>query len=57
MVVFGTKAYVVNSPLPLPRGQPIIEDKVSSLSPSGSEDTNLDNGLQLARRHVQHLSR
>lgn len=49
VVVFGTKAYVVNSPLPLPRGQPIIEDKISSLSPSGSEDTNLDNGLELAR--------
>lgn len=49
VVVFGTKAYVVNSPLPLPRGQTIIEDKISSLSPSGSEDTNLDNGLELAR--------
>ena len=49
VVVFGTQAYVVTGPLPLPRGQAIIEDKVSSLSPSGSEDTNLDNGLQLAR--------
>jgi len=49
VVVFGTKAYVVNSPLPLPQGQPVIEDKISSLSPSGSEDTNLDNGLELAR--------
>ena len=29
VVVFGTKAYVVNSPLPLPQGQPIIEDKIS----------------------------
>jgi uncharacterized membrane protein len=49
VVVFGTRAYIVNSPLPLPRGQPIIEDRITSLSPSGSEDTNLDNGLQLAR--------
>lgn len=49
VVVFGTQAYVVNSPLPLPRGQPIIEEKITSLSPSGSEDTNLDNGFQLAR--------
>jgi hypothetical protein len=49
VVVFGTKAYVVNSPLPLPRGRSVIEDRITSLSPSGSEDTNLDNGLQLAR--------
>lgn len=48
VVVFGTKAYVVNTPLPLSRGQTVIEDRITSLSPSGSEDTNLDNGLQLA---------
>ncbi len=49
VVVFGTKAYVVNSPLPLSREHAVIEDRITSLSPSGSEDTNLDNGLQLAR--------
>jgi len=49
VVVFGTKAYVVSSPLPLSRGRAAIEERITSLSPSGSEDTNLDNGLQLAR--------
>jgi uncharacterized membrane protein len=48
VTVFGTKAYVVNDPMPLAIGRPIIEDRIASLSPSGSEDTNLDNGLQIA---------
>ena len=49
VVVFGTNAYVVTNPLPLPMGQSVIEERIISLSPSGSENTNLDNGLQLAR--------
>jgi hypothetical protein len=48
IVVFGTKAYVINAPMPLSKGRTIMEDRIASLSPSGSEDTYLDNGLQLA---------
>ncbi len=48
LVVFGTKAYDVQDPIPLYRGRTILEDRIASLSPTGTENTYLDNGLQLA---------
>jgi uncharacterized membrane protein len=48
LVVFGTKAYHVLDPMPLSKGRSILEERISSLSPSGTENTYLDNGLQLA---------
>jgi uncharacterized membrane protein len=48
VVVFGTKAYVVSSPIPLSRGRTILEERIASLSPSGPENTYLDSGLQMA---------
>ena len=48
LVVFGTKAYDVQDPIPLSRGKSVLEERITSLSPTGTEDTYLDNGLQLA---------
>lgn len=48
LVVFGTKAYDVQDPIPLSRGKTVLEDRIASLSPTGTENTYLDNGLQLA---------
>ena len=48
LVVFGTKAYDVQDPIPLSRGRTVLEDRIASLAPTGTENTYLDNGLQLA---------
>ena len=48
IVVFGTKAYDVLDPIPISRGRAVLEDRIASLSPSGSENTQLDDGLQVA---------
>ncbi|HWQ20613.1 MAG TPA: VWA domain-containing protein, partial [Methanotrichaceae archaeon] len=48
VVVFGTNAYVVSTPVTLAMGQRLIDDRITNLSPSGTENTYLDNGLQLA---------
>ncbi|MDM7934532.1 MAG: hypothetical protein QUS08_03985, partial [Methanothrix sp.] len=48
LVVFGTRAYSVQDPLPLSRARSVLEERISSLAPSGTENTYLDNGLELA---------
>jgi uncharacterized membrane protein len=48
LVVFGTQAYAVADPIPLARGRSVLEERIASLSPSGTENTFLDNGLRLA---------
>ncbi len=48
LIVFGTKAYDVQDPVPLSRGRSLLEERIAGLSPTGTEDTYLDNGLQLA---------
>ncbi len=48
LVVFGTKAYDVSDPVPLSSGRTFLEDRIASLSPSSTENTYLDGGLQLA---------
>jgi uncharacterized membrane protein len=48
LVVFGTKAYDVMDPIALPRGRSILEERISGLAPTGTENSYLDNGLQLA---------
>jgi len=35
-------------PLPISRGRSVLEDRISSLDPTGTENTYLDSGLQLA---------
>lgn len=48
VVVFGTQAYAVADPIPLSRGRSVLEERIASLSPAGTENTFLDNGLALA---------
>lgn len=48
IVVFGTKAYDVLDPIPISRGRAVLQDRIASLSPSGTENTQLDDGLQVA---------
>lgn len=48
LVVFGTQAYAVADPIPLSRGRSVLEERITSLSPAGTENTFLDNGLSLA---------
>ena len=48
VIVFGTKAYDVLDPIPLSRGRSVLEERISALSPTGTENSHLDNGLQLA---------
>ncbi len=48
LVVFGTLAYSVLDPIPLSRGRNVLEERIASLAPSGTENSNLDIGLQLA---------
>jgi uncharacterized membrane protein len=48
LVVFGTKAYHVLDPMPISKARSILTESIASLSPSGTENTYLDNGLQLA---------
>lgn len=49
LVVFGTKAYDVVDPIPLARGRSVLEERIASLAPTGTENTYLDSGLMLAR--------
>ena len=49
VVVFGTKAYQVVDPLPLSSKLNVLEERIARLSPTGTENTHLDNGLELAR--------
>ncbi|MGB7570767.1 MAG: hypothetical protein WBL87_03325 [Methanothrix sp.] len=49
LIVFGTKAYDVLDPLPLSRSQEIIGERIMALSPTGTENSHLDRGLELAR--------
>ncbi len=48
LVAFGTRAYDVLDPVPLSRGRSVVEERISGLAPTGTEDSYLDNGLQLA---------
>jgi uncharacterized membrane protein len=48
LVVFGTKAYDVLDPIPLSRGESVLRERITALSPSGTENSYLDNGVQLA---------
>ncbi len=48
LVVFGTKAYDVQDPISISRAQSVLEDRIASLAPTGTESTYLDSGLQLA---------
>ncbi|VVB69068.1 Putative glutamine amidotransferase [uncultured archaeon] len=48
LVVFGTKAYDVQDPVPLSRGRSLLEERIAGLAPTGTQDTYLDSGLQLA---------
>ncbi|OYV08280.1 MAG: hypothetical protein CG443_505, partial [Methanosaeta sp. ASP1-1] len=49
LIVFGTKAYDVLDPLPLSRSQEIIGERIMALGPTGTENSHLDRGLELAR--------
>jgi len=48
VIVFGTKAYNVLDPVPLSRSQQIISERIIALGPSGTENSHLDRGLELA---------
>ncbi len=48
LVVFGTQAYAVTEPIPLSRGRSVLDERIAGLSPAGTENTFLDNGLALA---------
>jgi len=53
VVVFGTRAYVVTNPVPLARSRGVIEESIRSLqTPLGKDETNLDDGLNLAWRMI-----
>lgn len=49
LVVFGTRAYNVIDPIPLSRSQTVLADRITTLAPTGTEDSHLDSGLGLAR--------
>ena len=48
LVVFGTKAYNVQDPIPLSRAESVLRERIMSLAPTGTENSYLDSGLQLA---------
>ena len=48
LIVFGTRAYDVLDPTPLSRSQEIIGERIMALGPSGTENSHLDRGLELA---------
>lgn len=48
LIVFGTKAYDVQDPIPLSRGQSVLRDRITGLAPAGTENSYLDSGLELA---------
>ncbi|MGB4679957.1 VWA domain-containing protein, partial [Methanothrix sp.] len=49
VVVFGTRAYNVIDPVPLARSQNVLADRIATLAPTGTEDSYLDSGLELAQ--------
>ena len=53
LVVFGTKAYDVSDPVPLSSGRSFLEDRIASLSPSSTENTYLDGGLEARMEYAQ----
>ncbi len=48
LIVFGTKAYDVQDPVPLSRAESVLRERIMGLSPTGTENSHLDIGLQLA---------
>ncbi len=48
LVVFGSKAYDVQDPVPLSRAESVLRERIMSLAPTGTENSYLDSGLQLA---------
>jgi len=48
LVVFGSKAYNVQDPVPLSRAESVLRERIMSLAPTGTENSYLDSGLQLA---------
>ncbi len=48
LIVFGTKAYDVQDPIPLSRAESVLRERIMGLSPTGTENSHLDIGLQLA---------
>lgn len=52
LVVFGTSAYDVLDPIPLSRSQDILAERIMALDPTGTENSHLDNGLDLAREMI-----
>jgi hypothetical protein len=48
LIVFGTKAYDVQDPVPLSRAESVLRERITGLAPTGTENSYLDSGLQLA---------
>ncbi len=48
LIVFGTKAYDVQDPIPLSRAESVLRERIMSLAPTGTENSYMDSGLQLA---------
>ena len=48
LIVFGTKAYNVQDPIPLSRAESVLLERIMGLAPTGTENSYLDSGLQLA---------
>ncbi|MHB8119566.1 MAG: vWA domain-containing protein [Methanothrix sp.] len=48
LIVFGTKAYDVQDPVPLSRAESVLRERIMSLAPTGTENSYLDSGLELA---------
>jgi uncharacterized membrane protein len=48
LIVFGTKAYDVLDPVPLSRAENVLLERIMGLSPTGTENSHLDRGLELA---------
>lgn len=53
LVVFGTRAYNVIDPVPLSRSQNVLADRIATLAPTGTENSYLDSGLELARDMIE----
>lgn len=49
LIVFGTRAYDVQDPVPLSRAESVLLERIMGLSPTGTENSHLDRGLELAR--------
>ncbi|MCX6677494.1 MAG: hypothetical protein NTU95_06060 [Methanothrix sp.] len=48
LIVFGTKAYDVLDPISLSRAESVLRERIMGLAPTGTENSYLDSGLQLA---------